>query len=154
MLIILSQRGFRIPYGGTNTHLMNLACNSVVGEDGTGLSGDMLPASWILPVSWSTAIPSPVITSGIRSRRASAWARPGSPSAASTRRKCDSWPISSLDVLFATHPHSRVGFVGQVRRAKVDFHILEDAKLKVRNLAESAGIDFTPTSHGYPHFYY
>ena len=27
----LSQRGFRIAYGGTNTHMMNLACTSVVG---------------------------------------------------------------------------------------------------------------------------
>jgi len=58
------------------------------------------------------------------------------------------------DVLFATHPHSRVGFVGQVRRAKVDFHTLEDAKVRVRDLAESAGIDYTPTRHGYPHFFY
>jgi glycine hydroxymethyltransferase len=43
---------------------------------------------------------------------------------------------------------------GRIRRAKVDFNLLEEAKLKVRALAESAGIDFEPTHHGYPHFYY
>ena len=45
----LRTRGFRIAYGGTNTHLMNLACNTVVGTDGTGLSGDM--ASRILDIA-------------------------------------------------------------------------------------------------------
>jgi glycine hydroxymethyltransferase len=45
----LRKRGFRIAYGGTNTHLMNLACNTVVGSDGTGLSGDM--ASRILDIA-------------------------------------------------------------------------------------------------------
>jgi glycine hydroxymethyltransferase len=32
--------------------------------------------------------------------------------------------------------------------------MLEDAKLRVRALTESAGMDFEPSSHGYPHFYY
>ena len=36
----LSEHGFRIPYGGTNTHLMNLDCSSVRGPDGVALSGD------------------------------------------------------------------------------------------------------------------
>ena len=36
----LESRGFRIAYGGTNTHLMNLDCKTVVGSDGTPLSGD------------------------------------------------------------------------------------------------------------------
>ncbi len=35
-----NERGFRIPFGGTNTHLTNLDCASVVGPDGTTLSGD------------------------------------------------------------------------------------------------------------------
>ncbi|MDD2695895.1 MAG: serine hydroxymethyltransferase, partial [Anaerolineales bacterium] len=32
--------GFRIPFGGTDTHLMNLDCRTIVGPDGTTLSGD------------------------------------------------------------------------------------------------------------------
>ena len=54
------------------------------------------------------------------------------------------------DILFSCEPY----YQGRGLRAKVDFNILEDAKLKVRDLAEGAGIDYKPGSHGYPHFYY
>ena len=37
----LEARGFKIPFGGTETHLTNIDCKSVVGKDGTPLSGDM-----------------------------------------------------------------------------------------------------------------
>ncbi len=37
----LEKRGFRVPFGGTNTHMMNLDCGSVTGPDGTKLSGDL-----------------------------------------------------------------------------------------------------------------
>ena len=40
------------------------------------------------------------------------------------------------------------------RRAKLDFNVLNEAKLQVRKLAQEAGIDFEPAQHGYPHFYY
>src|SRR5215216_5215760 len=36
----LSARGLRIAYGGTSTHLLLVDCKSVVGVDGTPLSGD------------------------------------------------------------------------------------------------------------------
>ena len=37
----LTSRGFHLPHGGTDTHLMVVDCKSVTGPDGTGLSGDM-----------------------------------------------------------------------------------------------------------------
>ncbi len=37
----LQERGMRIPFGGTDTHLGNLDCKTIVGPDGTTLSGDM-----------------------------------------------------------------------------------------------------------------
>ena len=58
------------------------------------------------------------------------------------------------DILLSTKPHGRMGATGVLRRAKVDFHALEEGKIKVRTLAESAGIDFAASQHGYPHFYY
>ena len=58
------------------------------------------------------------------------------------------------DILLATKPHSRVGMAAKIRRAKVDFEVLEQGKLRVRELALAAGIDFEPANHGYPHFYY
>ncbi len=36
----------------------------------------------------------------------------------------------------------------------MDFNVLNEAKLKVRKLAESAGIDFKYQKRGYPHFYF
>ncbi len=37
----LKERGLIIPFGGTNTHLGNIDCSTIVGPDGTKLSGDM-----------------------------------------------------------------------------------------------------------------
>ncbi len=37
----LAGEGLRIPFGGTDTHLTNVDCKSVTGEDGTALSGDL-----------------------------------------------------------------------------------------------------------------
>ncbi|MBL8166074.1 MAG: serine hydroxymethyltransferase, partial [Anaerolineae bacterium] len=37
----LTEHGLRIAYGGTNTHMLLVDCKSVVGADGTTLSGDM-----------------------------------------------------------------------------------------------------------------
>ena len=59
------------------------------------------------------------------------------------------------DVLLACAPH----FVdtphkGRVKRAKLDFNVLNDARLRVRKLAAEAGIDFKFKKSGYPHFYF
>jgi glycine hydroxymethyltransferase len=56
-------------------------------------------------------------------------------------------------VLKACQPFKYPGRKGDQYRAKEDFEAFNDAKLKVRALAEQAGIDYEPTQHGYPHFY-
>lgn len=58
------------------------------------------------------------------------------------------------DVLHACTPYSVITRQGQALRVKVDFMVLETAKLRVRALTEKAGIDYTPTRHDYPHFSY
>ena len=58
------------------------------------------------------------------------------------------------DLLQAIVPYTQSGRKAELSRAKVDFLFLEDAKLRVRDLAQEAGIDFIPARHGYPHFYY
>ena len=149
----LQERGLKISYGGTNTHLMNLACNSVVGADGTGLSGDM--ASRILDIAGivvnRNTIPgdeSALDPSGIR--MGTPWITQRGFKETETRQLAD----IIADILLATKPHSRVGIGAKIRRAKVDFEVLEYGKVRVRELALAAGIDFKPTNHGYPHFYY
>ncbi len=42
-------RGLKIPFGGTDCHLINIDCTSIKGADGATLSGDM--ASRILDVA-------------------------------------------------------------------------------------------------------
>lgn len=149
----LEERGFRIPYGGTNTHLMNLDCKSVVGQDGTTLSGDL--AARILDIV------------GIVTNRNTI---PGDKSAANPSgvRMGTSWVTQRgfvedevidladiiADVFMATTPYGMSGRKGELQRAKVDFEVLEEAKQRTRDLAEAAGIDFEPPEHVYPHFYY
>ncbi len=149
----LQRRGFRIPYGGTNTHLTNLDCRSVQGRDGAVLSGDM--AARILDlagiVTNRNTIPGDVSAanpSGIR--LGTPWV---------TQRGLleeDMTAIADIiaDLLQTATPYVLEGRRGGLLRAKIEFEALEEARLRARALAEKAGIDFQPTSHGYPHFYY
>ena len=148
------ERGLRVPFGGTNTHLLNLDCSSVKGEDGTALSGDQ--AARILDlvgiVVNRNTIPgdkNSLDPSGIR--LGTPWITQRGFDAEKSRQLAD----LIADVLQAAAPHSvDTPHQGKVRRAKLDFNVFEQTKLKVRALAAAAGIDFEPAEHGYPHFYY
>jgi glycine hydroxymethyltransferase len=150
----LKERGFRIPYGGTNSHMLNVDVSTIKGPDGTSLSGDY--AARILDVAGivvnRNTIPGDVNAldpSGIR--LGTPWI---------TQRGFDEEKSRQLadiiaDLLLAASPHSVPNPRGKSpRRAKVDFNVLNDARLRVRHLSQAAGVDFEPTSHGYPHFYY
>jgi len=148
------KRGLRVPFGGTDTHLVNLDCTSVKGSDGTSLSGDQ--AARILdlvgvvvnrntiPGDKNSADPSGI-------RLGTPWISQRGFDEAQTRALAD----IMADVLLACAPHS-VDTVhkGKVRRAKLDFNVLNEARLKVRKLAAAAGVDFEYKQHAYPHFYY
>ena len=149
----LKERGFRIPFGGTNSHMLNVDC-TVVKAAGTSLSGDQ--AARILDlagiVTNRNTIP------GDKNSRDPSGIRLGTPWI--TQRGFDEVKTRQLgdimaDVLLAATPHSvDTPHQGRVRRAKVPFNVMEDARIRVRQLAESAGIDFESSNHGYPHFYY
>jgi glycine hydroxymethyltransferase len=149
----LKERGLRIPYGGTDTHLGNIDCKTIIGRDGTHLSGDM--AARILDIVGivlnRNTIP------GDKTALAASGLRYGTPWI--TQRglvEDDMVTIADVmaDVLFATRPYSVESRRGAVIRAKIDFEALESARSRIRDLAESAAIDFEPGSAGYPHFYY
>lgn len=149
-----TKRGLRVPFGGTNCHMLNVDCSSVVGEDGTKLSGDQ--AARILDIVGVVVNRNTI--PGDKSAAAPSGIRLGTPWI--TQRGFNEKQSRQLadiiaDVLLACAPHA-VDTVrkGKQRRAKVDFNALNVAKLKVRKLATSAGIDFKPTKTGYPHFYY
>jgi glycine hydroxymethyltransferase len=149
----LTERGFRMVFGGTNTHLTNLDCKTITGPDGSYLSGDM--AARILDIAGlvmnRNTIPgdkTAMKASGIR--MGTPWMTQRGMKEAEMRQVAD----IIADVLLATTPYSVGTRTGTALRAKVDFTVLEDARLRVRALAEKAGIDFEPAQHGYPHFYY
>jgi len=148
----LKARGFKIPFGGTESHLFNLDCKSVVGADGTPLMGDL--AARILDLAGivvnRNTIPgdaSALNPSGLR------LGTPWITQRGFKEAEIDALAEAMAQVLNACKPYKQPGRNGALR-AKVDFEAFNDAKHKVRDLALKAGIDFTPTKHGYPHFYY
>ncbi len=58
------------------------------------------------------------------------------------------------DLFQATIPYSVESRKGAVVRAKVDFKVLEEVKLRIRKLSEYAGADLNYQKSGYPHFFY
>ncbi len=149
----LTKRGLRISYGGTNTHMLNVDVSSISGPDGAGLSGDQ--AARILDIAGIVAnrntLPkdaSAVDPSGVR--MGTVWA---------AQRGLDENDMVTLadimaDLLQTAAPFYLEGRKGDLRRAKVDFGALEDARLRVRALAEKAAVVEQTGRHGYPHFYY
>ena len=149
----LIRRGLRVPYGGTNTHLTNLDCSTIQGADGTALSGDQ--AARILDIAGVVVNRNTI--PGDKSAAAPSGIRMGTPWV--TQRGLRESEMISLadliaDLLQATTPFSLEGRKGDMRRAKLDFGVLEEVRLKVRDLSQTAGIDYQPTQHSYPHFYY
>ncbi|MCY3832044.1 MAG: serine hydroxymethyltransferase [Chloroflexi bacterium] len=148
----LAERGFRLPHGGTDTHLLLLDCKTIVGSDGTKLSGDM--AARILDLAGIVVnrqtIPgdaSALRPSGIR--LGTTWV---------TQRGMGAAEINELasiigDVLDACRPFSLTGRVKPLPRAKVDFDALQSAARRARQLSASSGIDTDVVADGYPHFY-
>lgn len=149
----LVERGLRIPFNGTNTHLGNIDVSTIKGPDGTPLSGDL--AARILDIVGlvmnRNTIP------GDKSALKASGVRYGTPWM--TQRGLDEIDMVLVadiiaDVLFAITPYTIDSRKGPVQRAKVDFKVLEDAKIRVRKLVEKAGVDPDISIHGYPHFYY
>ena len=149
----LASRGFQLPHGGTDTHLMVLDCDSIVGPDGTRLSGDMAARVLDLAGIVTNRQTIPGDTSALRPtgiRLGTPWV---------TQRGFKAVEIDSLgdiiaDLLQSCVPFSLTGRVRPLPRSKVDFDVLQSARVKVRDLADSIGIDNMADADDYPHFYY
>ncbi len=149
----LRERGLRIPYGGTNSHLGNLDCKTIVGPDGTTLSGDI--AARVLDIAGIVCNRNTI--PGDKTAMNSSGVRYGTPWMTQRGlREPEMIQVADIiaDVLHACQPYSVETRQGLAQRAKVDFAVLEEARLRVRALAESAGIDYQTPRHGYPHFNY
>jgi glycine hydroxymethyltransferase len=149
----LAERGLRVPHGGTNTHLLLVDCKTIVGPDGTTLSGDMAArvldlAGIVLNRNTIPGDPSALRASGLRI---------GTPWI--TQRGFKETEIDELatiiaDLLHACVPFSYSGKRRPEPRTKVDFDALQRAKVAVRDLANRVGIDTDAQADDYPHFYY
>ena len=149
----LKERGFRIPFGGTNTHLGNLDCKTIVGPDGTKLMGDF--AVRILDIA-GLVLNRNTIPGDTSAMKASGL-RFGTPWV--TQRGLKEPEMVKIgdilaDVLNACQPYKVDTHTGIVNRAKVNFDVLEYAKIRTRILAQSSGFDGPENRYGYPHFYY
>lgn len=147
-----TKRGLRVPFGGTNSHMLNVDVTSVKGPDGARLSGDQ--AARILDlvgiVVNRNTIP------GDKNATDPSGIRMGTPWI--TQRGFDEAKSRQLanimaDVILACAPHYvDTPHKGRQRRAKLDFKALNSARIKVRTLAQGAGIDFKYEENGYPFF--
>ncbi len=151
----LAARGFRIPHGGTDTHLLLVDCKSITGPDGTPLSGEM--AARILDIAGIVVNRNTIPGDATAARPTGI--RLGTPWVTQRgfkEREIDAMAEIIADVLQACTPFSYIG-PGDKRewRAKVDFDALQQAKLKVRALAAQAGADIEVVGRAeYPHHYY
>lgn len=146
----LEENGLKVPYGGTNTHMLLVDTGVIRGEDNTPLSGDM--AARILDIAGivcnRNTIPgdkSPFRAKGIR--LGTPWI---------TQRGFREAEINHLadiiaNLLLSAKPFSyATGFSTRNWRAKVSFEALVDAQQNVHQLARQAGIDYSmPTLEQY-----
>ncbi len=148
----LQERGLRVPFGGTNTHLANIDCKTIVGPDGTTLSGDM--AARILDVAGivlnRNTIPgdkTALNASGIR------FGTPWMTQRGLGEKEMVEVADVMADLLLATTPYSVDTRKGKTQRAKVDFKVLQKSRARISRLCEQAGADLNYARSGYPHFY-
>ena len=148
----LQEHGLSLPHGGTDTHLLLVDCSTVRGADGTALSGDM--AARILDLAGIVlnrqTIP------GDSSALRPGGIRIGTPWI--TQRGFGDAEIDRLAEIIATllkacRPFSLTGRLRPQPRAKIDFDVLHDMRLAVRELAAGVGIDTDAEVDGYPHFH-
>jgi glycine hydroxymethyltransferase len=148
----LQSRGIRVAYGGGNTHLFVIDCRPIVGADGTTLSGET--GARILDLVGIVAnrqtIPGDVAAlrpSGVR------FGTPWLTQRGFKEAEMDALGDIIADVLLACRPFSYAGKKRDEPRAKVDFDVLQKARIAVRELALCAGIDTDAAADEY-HFPY
>ena len=122
--------GWSIPFGGTNTHLMNLDVTNIAGPDGTALSGDQ--AARILDIAGIVVNRNTI--PGDKHATDPSGIRMGTPWL-TQRGFTESHMVQIADListlLKSVTPYSVESRKGLERRVKVDFETLEKTKLKI-----------------------
>jgi glycine hydroxymethyltransferase len=157
----LERHDLRIPYGGTDTHMLLVDCKSIRAQTGispdrkkgTPLMGDL--AARILDLAGIVCNRNTI--PGDKSARTPSGIRLGTPWI--TQRGFQAPQVERLAeliarVLKACKPHAYAGRHGPAYSAKVDFDVLERVKWDVVDLAccVDLGPDYVPS--GYPHHFF
>lgn len=149
----LQSRGLKIPFAGTTTHLLNVDCGSVVGKDGTKLSGDMAARILDLVGIVCNRQTIPGDTSALRPTGV----RLGTPwitQRGFTEAEIDELGDIIADVITSCVPFSYAGKKRDIARASIPYEVLSSARLRVRDLTARVGIDTDAAADDYPHFTY
>ncbi len=144
-------RGIRIAFGGTDSHLLNLDCKTIIGKDGTPLSGDM--AARLLDIAGivvnANTLP------GDKSTARASGIRLGTPWLSQQGlMESDMIQVADIitDLLQAAEPYTVASSGKSQIRAKVPFKILENAKIRVRSITEKFVTDSGYKENIYPFF--
>lgn len=146
----LTERGLRVPCGGTETHLLLLDCATVKGRDGTPLMGGITATilDMIGIVVNKNSIP------GDRQGEPPSGIRLGTPWVTQRGlREPEMEQIASIiaRLVEGIEPFSYTYVSGPAYRGKIKFDVLEELRLEVAEMADEAGIDFELPCSGYPH---
>ncbi len=153
----LTERGLRLAYGGTNTHLMLVDLNSIAAESAapTDLTYPVYgePAVRIMDLAGMVANKNTI--PGDEETPLATGIRLGTPWL--TQRGLvaeDMDVIAGLIHRLLTHiqPFAYNSLIGTLPRGKVDLDVLEEVRLGVAEVAEKAGIDFEYEKSAYPHY--
>jgi glycine hydroxymethyltransferase len=152
----LQNRGMKLAYGGTDTHLLLLDLKSLPTE--AALPAGIVSPVWGEPavrimdlagmVTNKNTIPGDLETSlatGIR------LGTPWLTQRGLVEKDMDILADLIHKLLSNLKPFSYNGLIGVLPRAKVDLDILEEVKQGVAEVADRAGIDFEVKKSGYPH---
>ncbi|MGD2104402.1 MAG: serine hydroxymethyltransferase, partial [Anaerolineae bacterium] len=153
----LTERGLRLAYGGTDTHLLLLDLKSI--EVDNAAPTDLMypvygePAVRIMDLAGMVANKNTI--PGDEETPLATGIRLGTPWL--TQRGLveeDMDRIAGLihRLLTDIRPFAYNGLIGTLPRGKVDLSVLEEVRRGVADVAERAGIDFEYEKSGYPHY--
>jgi glycine hydroxymethyltransferase len=146
----LTERGLRLAYGGTDTHLLLVDLKSIPSATGFPVWGE--PAVRILDLAGIVANKNTI--PGDTETALATGVRLGTPWV--TQRGLDEADMDRLAglihrVLANLKPFAYNGLIGTLPRGKIELDLLEEVRRGVAALAEKAGIDFEYQKSGYPH---
>ncbi len=147
------ENGVKVPYKGTNTHMLLIDCKDFKGPEGVSLNGDL--AARLLEnvgiVANRNTIP------GDRSALRSSGVRLGAPWLTQRGYKEEDF-IQIADLITklfkASYPYQMCGSAGRKTNVKVDFKEYAEVQVQVAKLAaKMPSADYIENPSGYPHFF-